>query len=387
MRFFVLGAGLMGKEAVRDLLANPAVEEVIVGDLVESQALRVCGQFNDSRLQAMQTDTSNEKGFIQAISNSDVLINATVYTLNEAVARLAIDAGVHAVDLGGNVNEISRNILALNEVAKREGVTYITELGVAPGLTNILVGYGVSKFDEVETIQLRVGGLPKVPEPPLEYNQVYSIEGILYQYEGESTIIRNGLKLSVPALTEVEDIYFDGFGTLEAFHTAGGTSTLPDTFADVCHLDYKTIRYPGHAQKMKLLSELNLMKEDYFIEINGQDVRPRDVFAKVLQPIIALGDKEDVVLVRVLLEGRKGNNRMRYEFELQTDFDRENNVTAMARSTAYSISVVAQMIAKGDIQEKGVFAPEQIVPGALFVEEMKKRGVWIQEKQTIVNTN
>lgn len=376
----------MGKEAVRDLLANPEMEEVLVGDLEESRALQVCRQFNDSRLKAVQADPSDRERFIRTIANSDVLINATVYTLNETVAKLAIQAGIHAVDLGGNVNEIAHDILALDEEAKRKGVTYITELGVAPGLTNILVGYGASKFDAVETVQLRVGGLPKVPEPPLEYNQVYSIEGILYQYEGEATIIRDGVKQSVPALSEVEEIHFDGFGRLEAFHTAGGTSTLPDTFPAVRHLDYKTIRYPGHAQKIQLLSDLNLMREDLSVEINGQDVRPRDVFTKVLQPIIALGDKEDVVLVRVLLEGVKGHNRLRHEFELQTDYDRENSVTAMACSTAYSISVVAQMIATGLIDRKGVFAPEQIVPGANFIEEMKKRGVSILERQTVINT-
>lgn len=377
----------MGKEAVRDLLANQEITEVIVGDLNLSRAQSVCNYFQDSRCQALEVDTSNSNEFIRLISRSDILINATVYTLNETVARLAIEAGIHAVDLGGNVDEMSQHILALHEKAKKKGVTYITELGVAPGLTNILVGYAASKLVEVDTIRMRVGGLPKVPEPPLEYNQVYSIEGILYQYDGMSTIIRDGVQQCVPALSEIEEISFDGFGPLEAFHTAGGTSTLPLTFPNVLHLDYKTIRYPGHAKKFQLLSDLNLLREDYSIEWNGQDVRPRDVFAKVLQPLIALGEKEDVVLVRVLLEGTIGPDRVCYEFELLTEYDKENKVTAMARSTAYSIAVVAQMIAKGEINEKGVFAPEQIVPGAIFVEEMRKRGVRIRERKTVIRPN
>lgn len=384
MRIFVLGAGLMGKEAARDLLTSTNVKEVTIGDFNVNRAEAVCKQLNSHKLTAVAVNATDEADFIRCITGFDVVINASVYKLNEAVAKMAIKAGVNAVDLGGNVNDITRNILALDEEAKKAGVTYITELGVAPGLVNVLVGYGASQLDELHSIQLRVGGIPLKPEPPLEYNQVYSIDGIIYQYEGESTIIRDGEKQLIPTLTEIEEIYFDGFGPLEAFHTAGGTSTLPDTFPNVKQLDYKTIRYPGHAKKFKLLSDLNLLRDDYFVDVNGQQVKPRDVFAKVLQPIIDLRDKEDVVLVRVMLEGAKNGQRISREFELITHYDRVNKVTAMACSTAYSISVVAQMIGSGLIHQKGVFAPEQIVPGDVFIEEMGKRGVHIQGKSLVI---
>ncbi|GGA79144.1 saccharopine dehydrogenase family protein [Ornithinibacillus halotolerans] len=385
MRIFVLGAGLMGKEVTRDLIRNPNVEQVVVGDLDISRAEQVCMQLQDNRLQAVYMDTADESNFINFIKDFDVVINATVYTLNKAVAKMAIQAGVHGVDLGGNVNDLAKEILALDQEAKQNGTTYITELGVAPGLTNILVGHGAKTFDELQSIHLRVGGIPKEPEPPLEYNQVYSMDGIIYQYEGKSTIYRNGQQQEIPTLSEVEDIYFERFGPLEAFHTAGGTSTLPYTFPTIKNLDYKTIRYPGHAKKIKLLSELHLLRDDYYVELDGQMIRPRDVLAKVLEPILDLGDKEDVVLVRVILEGIVAGETVSREYELLAEFDREHKVTAMARATAYSISVVAQMIGSGLIHQKGVFAPEQIVPGDVHIDEMAKRGVHIKEKSLINN--
>ncbi len=385
MRIFVLGAGLMGKEVARDSIKNPQVEQVTIGDLDIKRAEEVCKQLKSDKLLALSINASNEAEFIEKIKGYDVLVNASVYTLNEAVARMAIKAGVNAVDLGGNVNNIAQKILGLDQEAKKAGITYITELGVAPGLANVLVGYGAEKFDELQSLKLRVGGIPVIPEPPLEYNQVYSIEGILYQYEGESTIIREGEKQTVPTLTEIEEIHFDGFKPLEAFHSAGGTSTFPDTFPSLKHLDYKTIRYQGHAEKFKLLSDLNLLRDDYTVELNGQQIKPRDVFAKVLEPIIELGEKEDVVLVRVMLEGIQDGQPASTEFELIAHYDRENKVTAMACSTAYSISVVAQMIGSGLINEKGVFAPEQIVPGETFIKEMANRGVDIKETTSVLN--
>jgi lysine 6-dehydrogenase len=385
MKIFVLGAGLMGKEVTRDLIRNAEVKVVVVGDLDISRAEKVCQQLNDDRLQPVFMDTSDEANFINFIKDFDVVINATVYTLNKTVAKLAIQAGVNGVDLGGNVNDLAKEILSFDKDAKHAGTTYITELGVAPGLTNILVGHGADKFDELETIKLRVGGIPAEPEPPLEYNQVYSMDGIIYQYVGKSTIYRNGEKQEISTLTEVEDIYFDRFGPLEAFHTAGGTSTLPYTFPTIKNLDYKTIRYPGHAEKFKLLSDLNLLRDDYYVEVGGHKIKPRDVFVKVLHPIIDLGDKEDVVLLRVILQGKVDGENVSREYELIAEFDRENKVTAMARSTAYSISVVAQMIGSGLIHAKGVFAPEQIVPGDEFIAEMGKRGVNIKEKSLINN--
>lgn len=381
MKYLVLGAGLMGREAARDLIQSKGVELVVLADINLKKAEEVCRQFGDPKLSAAFADASDPDQLSRLMQDYDVVINALLYIFNEMVAKAAIHAGVHLCDLGGHIGEVTNKVLALAGQAKAAGVTLIADLGVAPGMTNILAGYGAGKLDDVESMYLRVGGIPVRPDPPLEYNHIFSMEGVFDHYTDPSLIIRNGHPSFLPSLSEVETLYFDQFGPLEAFHTAGGTSTLSQTFPHLNNLDYKTVRYPGHAAKMKLLVDLQLTRRDYEVEVDGSMVRPRDVMLKVLEPIVRLGDKEDVVLLRVIVEGRKEGRETVYEYEMITYNDRKNKVTAMARSTAYTISVVAQMIANGVIKKRGVFSPEEIVQGDRYIKEMKKRGVLINEKR------
>ncbi|KHE73030.1 saccharopine dehydrogenase family protein, partial [Halobacillus sp. BBL2006] len=270
-------------------------------------------------------------------------------------------------------------VLNHNEEAKAAGVTVIPDLGVAPGMINILSGYGASKLDHLDSIRLFVGGIPVKPEPPIEYNHVFSMEGLLDHYTDPSEIIRNGKLKVVPSLTELEPLYFERFGPLEAFHTSGGTSTLLKSYPDIDTLEYKTIRYPGHAEKMKLLVDLNLTGADHEVEVNGQKVKTREVLLKTIDPIVDLKDKDDVVLLRVEVGGTQDGIATTYQYEMITYKDRTNQVTAMARATANTISVVAQLIGHQTITKRGVCPPEQIVPGDIYIGEMAKRGVIISE--------
>lgn len=379
MKIGVLGSGLMGKEAARDLVQSIGVNRVGLADIDFARAKKVCEQINSPKLTAYQVDAGNEHELAQFMKQFDVIINALFYSFNEMVAKTAIEVGVSSVDLGGHIGHITDKVLQLHEDAKAANVTIIPDLGVAPGMINILAGYGVSKLDQAESIRLFVGGIPLRPEPPLEYNHVFSMEGLLDHYTDPALIIRNRNMVEVPSLSEVERIYFEKFGPLEAFHTSGGTSTLPNSFPYLETLEYKTIRYPGHAEKFKLLVDLNLTRADYEVELNGQKIKPRDVFLRTLDPIVDLKDKDDVVLLRVQVSGVKDEQTSSYEYEMATYKDRVNQVTAMARATANTISVVAQMIGDQRISEKGVYPPEKIVPGDLYMEEMLKRGVEIIE--------
>src|SRR5690625_3414303 len=189
------------------------------------------------------------------------------------------------------------------------GSTIIPDLGVAPGMINILSGHGARKLDQVESIKLYVGGIPVQPEPPLEYNHVFSMEGVFDHYTDPSLIIRNGIKQEIPSLSEVETVYFEKFGPLEAFHTSGGTSTLSLSYPHLETLEYKTIRYPGHAEKFKLLVDLNLTRKDYQIELNGQSISPRDVLLQVLDPIVELKTKDEQVILRTVIAGKQGDRK------------------------------------------------------------------------------
>ncbi|MEN2768208.1 saccharopine dehydrogenase family protein [Ornithinibacillus xuwenensis] len=381
MKVGVLGSGLMGKEAARDLAASEGVTAIGLADIDIARAQQVCDQLNSPKLTAFQVNASDEVELATFMRQYDVIINALFYSFNEIVARTAIQVGVNSVDLGGHIGHMTDKVLAMHEDAEVANVTLIPDLGVAPGMINILSGYGASKLDELKSIKLYVGGIPVKPEAPLEYNHVFSMEGLFDHYTDPSLIIRNGIKQEIPSLTEVERLYFDKFGPLEAFHTSGGTSTLSISYPNLETLEYKTIRYPGHAEKFKLLVDLNLTRNDYEVELNGQKINPREVFLKVLDPIVELGEKDDAVLLRVMVSGVKDGIPITYEYEMTTYKDRENNVTAMARATANTISVVAQLIGSGTITKHGVYPPEQVVPGKIYIQEMAKRGVNIMESE------
>lgn len=379
MKVGVLGSGLMGKEAARDLAASGQVTAIGLADIELARAQKIVNQLNSPKLTAFQVDASNETELAQFMRQYDVIINALFYSFNEIVAKTAIQVGVNSVDLGGHIGHITDKVLEMHDDAEVANVTLIPDLGVAPGMINILSGYGASKLDEVKSIRLFVGGIPVKPEPPLEYFHVFSMEGLLDHYTDPSLIIRNGLKQEIPSLSEVERLHFEKFGPLEAFHTSGGTSTLPISYPNVDTLEYKTIRYPGHAEKFKLLVDLDLTRNDYEVEVHGQKVKPREVLLKVLDPIVELGDRDDAVLLRVVVSGIKDGEETTYQYEMATFKDREHNVTAMARATANTISVVAQMIGNGTITKKGVYPPERSVPGDIYIKEMAKRDVHIKE--------
>ena len=379
MKVVVLGAGLMGKEAVRDLVKSDEVTAVYLADQDVRKAEHFADELLSDKLSILVLDARNELQLSEVISLGDVVINALFYTFNEQVAKLAIAAGVHSVDLGGHIGGATDAVLQMKEQAEARGVTLIPDLGVAPGMINILSGHGAEKLDKVESIRLFVGGVPVNPEPPLNYNIVFSLEGVFDHYTDSSRVIRDGKVLELPSLSEIETVHFDEFGDMEAFHTSGGTSTLIESFPDVQTLEYKTLRYPGHAEKFQLLVDLGLLSRESTIHVDGKPLRVRDVMREHLTPQMLLGDKKDAVLLRVLVSGEASGMTATYEYNMTVTKDIDMNETAMALATANTISVVAQMIGGGTITKRGVYPPESIVPGDLYIEEMAKRGVHITE--------
>ena len=379
MKVVVLGAGLMGKEVARDLVKSNHVEKVFLADVDVKTAQAFIDTLNTDKVEVIELHAERDDSLKAAISKGDVVVNALFYSFNERVARFAIEVGVHSVDLGGHIRGITETILGLHEEAQAKGVTIIPDLGVAPGMVNILVGYGATKLDEVESIKLYVGGIPTEPKPPLHYTRVFSLDGVFDHYTEPSVTIQKGKLEEVESLSGIEPIYFDDFGVLEAFYTSGGISTLYNTFPNVRALEYKTIRYKGHAEKFKLLADLGFLDSTNLVEVDDREVSVRTVVREALKKKLELGTKPDAVLLRVIVAGEKAQQQVTYEYEMVVRKDMTINETAMARATANTISVVAQMIGSGAITKRGVFAPETIVPGEAYIEEMAKRGVVIKE--------
>jgi lysine 6-dehydrogenase len=234
--------------------------------------------------------------------------------------------------------------------------------------------HGASRFDEIEEIHIRVGGLPQEPQPPLNYQLVFSVEGLINEYVEVARVIRDGVVTEVESMTEIEPLEFEGFPPLEAFQTSGGTSTLPDTFlGKIRELDYKTIRYAGHCEKFKTMIDLGLCSSDEIL-IDFQKVAPRKVFGDLLQKHLP-ADGPDYVLVRLDFVGKKAGGLSRLRYDIVDKLDQSTGLSAMMRTTAFPASIVAQMMARGDVLTHGATPQEKAIDPDKFVAELERRKI------------
>jgi lysine 6-dehydrogenase len=306
-------------------------------------------------------------------------MSALPYYLNLEMTRLAIEAGAHFCDLGGNT-EIVFEQRELDPNAKARNLTVVPDCGLAPGMVNVLAQFGIHQLDEVDAVRIFVGGLPQHPEPPLNYQIVYSIEGVLDYYTTRSWVLRNGKRTQVAALSEIEMVKFGGgLGELEAFHTAGGLSTMAFRYEDkIPTMEYKTLRYPGHAKLMEGIRALGLLELDP-IDVKGARVVPRDAFIAAAEPRLTKEHSEDLVALRVFVEGRKNGKAKRVEWELIDKYDVKHGISAMMRTTGYSLSITGLMQVRGEIKPAGVHTPDECIPAEKYIAELKKRGVAIRQ--------
>ena len=251
MKILVLGAGRMGHGAVYDLAHNsPEVKEITIADSDLAKAEAVSAAVNSPKITATQLDAADFHQVLSVMDTHDAAISCINYWFNASLSRAAIKANCHFCDLGGN-NYIVDEQLALDAEARAANVSIIPDCGLAPGMVSVLAMHGAKRFDETEEIHIRVGGLPQNPRPPLDYQLVFSVEGLINEYVETARVIRRGEIAEVDSMTELETLSFDDFPALEAFQTSGGTSTLPETFhGKIRELDYKTIRYAGHCDEI-----------------------------------------------------------------------------------------------------------------------------------------
>jgi lysine 6-dehydrogenase len=217
--------------------------------------------------------------------------------------------------------------------------------------------------------------------PPLNYQIVYSLEGALDYYTTPSWVLRGGKPVQVDALSELEAVDFpQPVGTLEAFHTGGGISTLPFAYeGKIDVMEYKTLRYPGHVAIMRPIRELGLISNAP-IPVKGQQVVPRDLFIAAVQPKLYKPEGRDLVALRVVVTGEKSGAPATVTFELLDYYDPALGISAMMRATGYSLALTAIMQADGTITEKGVHTPDEAVPFREYVDGLARFGVTIEER-------
>lgn len=373
MNIIILGAGLIGAPMAIDLAKNPQFK-VTLADINQGSLSKIGSEYP---VETIQKDLSDPAEVRKLVSGFDMAINAMPGFMGFQTLKAIIEAGKNVVDIAFFIEDPFQ----LDELAGKNGVTAIMDCGVAPGMCNILIGYVNHLLDETENILYYVGGLPEIREWPYEYKAVFSPVDVIEEYTRPARYVENGKLVVRTALSDPELINFPGVGTLEAFNT-DGLRSLAETIK--CpNMKEKTLRYPGHIDKMAVLRETGFFGTEP-IEMSGKMIRPIDFTARLLFPKWKLKEGEvDMTVMKVVVEGKKDGRKTRYTYDLLDKYDPVTRIHSMARTTGYSATVALRMIAEGLYTHKGITVPEYIGKQPECVDYMlkglKARGVVYKE--------
>jgi lysine 6-dehydrogenase len=373
--YAVIGSGMMGRVIAKDLLTTELDCRVTLLDADPGKAKEVEAALGSDRLTPGGVDVRDLDGTASTLAGHDVAIGALPHVCALDALRASINAGVSIVDLVGSKPELRKE---LDSAAREAGVLVIPGFGVAPGLSNVLIARGVENLDEPHFGVIYVGGIPVKRTPPLEYQTVYSLVSMFGAYLRPARIWKDGAWTTAPPLSGIERLHFPSIGALEAFYTDGLGSlviSMTGTFRD--GLEEKTLRYPGFAEKVSLLNDCGLLSADP-VEVDGVSVAPLSVVIKQVEPLFELSPDGDILVMRVVVIGAADGEEHSHTFELIDYQDPEEGDTAMARTTGYPATIAARMISSGQLNEPGVWFPEEVFlaeEGDYLLGELEARGV------------
>lgn len=374
----VIGAGAIGSAIARDLAAQPGVTAVQVCDLRARALQGLTESIDRARLRSFQIDARDTAPLRHILAAGQAVIGCGPSGQNTELAALCVDLGLHFLDLGGPDAVVERT-LALDGAARARGVWVVPNVGVAPGLVNVLAMHGARQFASVDAVQIRVGDVPQVPAPPFNFAAAWSVEKVLEDYLEPVEMIDGGQRVVVEPLTGVETIRFPDYPALEAFHTQGGLRWMArEMDGHVAHLDHKTVRWPGHAAQIQFLLALGLA------DTTSIDVRThltyRDVLLRRMRQRLGVRQR-DVLLVRVLVRGtRPSGETETLVYELVETFDEATDTTAMHRCTAIPAATLALLLASGAVPGGGAATPEMLPGLPAYLDALHDRGLDVQER-------
>ncbi len=372
MKIVVLGGGRVGSAMARDLARDPRFAVTVV-DASEA-ALR---RLEDEGLRTERADLADPAAVGRAVRDHDLVVGAVPGFLGFATLKAVLEADKDVVD----ISFFDEDPFLLDGLARERGRIAITDCGVAPGCSNLILGRMAAELDRVDSFVCLVGGLPAERCWPFEFKAVFSPIDVLEEYTRPARFKRHGQMVTLPALTEVEPVDFPGIGTLEAFNTDGLRTLLRMT--DIPSMVEKTMRYPGHADKMRMLRETGFFNPEP-VEVGGARVRPLDLTARLLFSSWQLGPgEEDFTVMRIVVEGEKDGRRARHTWDLLDRYDRETGTTSMARTTGYTCTAAVRLVAAGLYDRKGISPPEFVGRDAaayqFILRELALRGVVFRE--------
>ena len=373
MDIVVLGAGRVGSAIAVDLAKDDAFR-VRVADRDAARLARLAEQHG---IPGERVDFSLSSTPVRAIEGADVVVSAVPGFLGFRTLRAIVEAKVDVVDIAF----FAEDPFELDALAKRNSVRAIVDCGVAPGTSNLLVGHADALFDRTDSVSIYVGGLPAEPVPPYEYRAVFSPVDVIEEYTRPARFVAGGREATKPALSDVELLDFEGIGTLEAFLT-DGLRTLVRTIGAPDMIE-KTLRYPGHAEKMALLRDTGFLSDEP-IEIEGSEVRPIDLAKALLFPMWELKeDEEDLTVMRVEVEGIAEGEKLKRTYDLVDRYDRATRTTSMARTTGYAATMAVRLLANGLWQMPGIAPPELLGRDPARVEfildGLREHGIDVRE--------
>jgi len=350
MKVVVLGAGLVGGAIARDL-ARGGEFEVTVVDASEAALARIA---TETGITAVRADLARDGAVRRAVDGHDLVVGAVPGHMGFATLREALTCGKPVVD----ISFFPEDPLELDGLARECGVTALVDFGVAPGCSNLILGRMAKEFDSVERFVCLVGGLPSVRVWPWEYKAGFSPADVLEEYTRSARYLSGGRMVTMPALSEPEFVDFPGVGTLEAFNT-DGLRTLLATVG-VPFMVEKTLRYPGHIEKIRVLRESGFLSSEP-IDVGSQAVRPIDLAARLLFPLWKLDEGEDdLTAMRVSVDGLEGGRKVRRTFELLDRYDPRTRTSSMARTTGYTCTAGVRLLARGAYSRAGISPPEVV---------------------------
>lgn len=384
-RYVVLGAGRQGVAVAHDLAGQGEADTITLLDLNRAQAqagverVQKLAPDRTCDLIAGECDVTKPVEIASALANADVVIVTTPFVYNVTLTDVAIASGTSLCDLGGNTTTVRAQLLR-NRTAERAGVSIIPDCGLAPGMSNILAAHGVSELDEPQHVRIRCGGLPEKPVGPLGYKLVFNFDGLINEYSGKAEYLRDGKKVAIPTLTEIETLEFEQLGTCEAAVTSGGTSTCPDTYnGRLQTYEYKTVRYPGHFATVRALFELGFFDEQS--PDADLPVVPKVLSQRLLEQRLAFPEMTDVVVLRVEVSGQHQGAAVTRRYDVFAKHDPTTGFTAMEQTTAYPTALVAYLQARGSVSP-GAQPPETAVPLSEFVSEISEHGVEVSQSES-----
>lgn len=370
----VLGGGMVGSVMAADLAADGF--DVAIAD-VRPESLRksaqLVKQLHGVDIRSIEADLGDAHVVKRTVEPFDMVCGALASAIGFQAMQAVIEAGKHYVD----ISFMPEDALTLHDSARQQGVTIVPDCGVAPGMSNMLAGAGHAQLDECISIEIYVGGLPVQRSWPFQYKAGFSPHDVIEEYTRPARLVEHGEVVVRDALSEVELLEFDGLGTVEAFNTDGLRSLVHTLDAPM--MKEKTIRYPGHAELMRVLREIGLFSRNP-IDVNGTDVRPIDLTSALMFPQWQYNPGEaDMTIMRVIVRGVQAGAARTLSWELIDRFDDVSQCTSMSRTTALPCTIVARMIMDGALDERGVIPPERIGAQPAMLEhvlaELGKRGI------------